>query len=142
MSLVAFGFSAFAVIVRGNKDIDMIPCLFIAGLIVIVGSIFGNNSGFSITTNDLFLCMIWGAVLSGIIHWVFVAASRFLLASELTLFTLFELALAPIWVWIFHSERPEQLALVGGLIVMLSVLGRTILEFHSSPRENAPQSTR
>ncbi|MGI9352115.1 MAG: DMT family transporter, partial [Rhizobiaceae bacterium] len=126
--MVAVGFSAFAVIVRGNRDIEMTPCLLIAGVIVIFGSVLENNSGYKISANDLTLCILWGAVLSGIVHWAFILAAKHLAATELTLFTLFEFALAPIWVWFFINEKPEQMAMIGGIIVILAVAGRTMLE--------------
>ncbi|MEM9278948.1 MAG: DMT family transporter [Pseudomonadota bacterium] len=126
--LVAIGFSTFAVILRANKDLEMTPCLFGAGLIVIAGSIISNNDGYAISQHDLILCLIWGSVLSGIVHWIFVIAAKYLLASELTLFTLFEFALAPAWVWIFLSEKPENMALVGGSIVICSVGIRALAE--------------
>ena len=135
--LVALGFSTFAVIVRGNRNIEMTPCLMIAGMIVIFGSILENNSGYKISANDLFLCILWGAVLSGIVHWVFVLAARYLAATELTLFTLFEFALAPIWVWFFMNERPGQMALIGGTIVILAVAGRTMLELVQHSKYNS-----
>ena len=127
--LVALGFSSFAVIVRAYRNIEMIPCLILAGLIVIAGSMAVNTNGYAISTHDLFLCMVWGVILSGIMHWVFVVAAKHLVASELTLFTLFEFALSPVWVWAVFNERPERMALIGGALVILSVGSRTILEF-------------
>jgi len=41
----------------------------------------------------------------GFVHSVFIFATRFLLASEVTLFMLLEFSLGPFWVWIFLNEH-------------------------------------
>ena len=45
---------------------------------------------------------------------------------------LLEFTLAPIWVWVFINEVPSSWTLVGGSIVTLSVLGKTLSEFRKA----------
>lgn len=126
--LTALGLSGFAVTVRANSQREMLPALALAGIIVIVVSLIATADDLTITTKDLALCVVWGAVLSGAAHWVFILAASQLSAGELTLFTLFETALAPLWVWLFLSETPGTLVVVGGVIVLVAVGGRVLLE--------------
>jgi drug/metabolite transporter (DMT)-like permease len=57
-----------------------------------------------------------------------VAASKHLLAAELTLFMLLEFTLGPIWVWIFVNEVPTSWTLIGGSVVIIAVLFKSGLE--------------
>jgi drug/metabolite transporter (DMT)-like permease len=45
-------------------------------------------------------------------------ATRYLSSGEIGLYSLLENVAAPIWVWIGVNEQPQDLALVGGLIVI------------------------
>ena len=133
--ITAIGFALFAIMVRAYRHIDMLPSLLVAGLFVIVVSIVASFDDLSISWTDMLLCFLLGGVLSGFGHWVFVVASRHLMAAELTLFMLFEFALAPLWVWQFIGETPTTLALSGGGIVIVSVIARTLFELNGKARK-------
>lgn len=135
--ITAIGFAIFAIMVRANRHIDMLPSLLVGGLFVIVVSLVVSFDNLSISWRDMLLCFLLGGILSGFGHWVFVVASRHLMAAELTLFMLFEFALGPLWVWQFIGETPTNWALLGGVIVIVSVIARTLLE----PREKTDKNT-
>ena len=44
-------------------------------------------------------------------------------AAELTLLSLVEFGLGPIWVWLLLSEAPTALSLAGGLVVFTAIAG-------------------
>lgn len=130
----ALFFSIFAIIVRKNRNIDMLPALLVSGIAIMFTTLSVRYGQLSIGWHDLMLCIVWGGLMSGFANWMFIAASRHLAAAELTLFMLLEFALAPIWVWLFLNEEPTHWSLIGGLVVIASVCGRTVLELHSNGR--------
>ena len=134
--LAAFNFALFAVIVRVYRQQELLPALFLAGILVMLASVIMSWHDLSISRSDLILCVFWGAGLSGFGHWVFVLAASKLVAAELTLFSLFESALAPIWVWIVFAENPGLLVFFGGGIVIASVLIRAMMELSERSPEN------
>ena len=56
-----------------------------------------------------------------------VRATPHLTAAEISLIGLLESLLAPLWVWVGVDERPSDLALVGGLIVIGSLMLNEVL---------------
>mgnify|MGYP002701084954 CR=1 FL=1 len=84
---------------------------------------------------DIALCLLWGGVLSGFANWMFIVASRQLIAAEVTLVMLLEFVFGPIWVWLFVDEVPTQLTLIGGSLVISAVLLRPLAELPSAGRE-------
>ena len=130
----ACGFAGFAVIVRSNRHVDMLPTLLVSGvfLIAVSGAVSFRDLGISL--NDLLRCILWGGILSGLGNAMFIVASRHLVAAELTLFMLLEFALGPLWVWIFVNETPSRWAMVGGALVIGSVATRTLFELRESGR--------
>ena len=67
-------------------------------------------------------------------------STRFLYASEVTLFTLVEYSLGPLWVWIFLDEIITKMTLYGGLIVMLSVATYCVFEVHNQRNKNKSEN--
>ena len=124
----AISFSCFAIIVRQHRGINMLPVLLISGLInALVGLILLDND-FTVSLEDLLLCVLWGAVIQSLGFSLFILAAQSLVAAELTLFMLLEFSLGPIWVWLGVGETPTFFTLVGGSLVFLSVSILTISE--------------
>lgn len=133
MALLTAGcFSAFAIVVRRNRNIEMLPALLISGLIISLVSLILLSGKLSISLPDLLLCILLGSFISAVPNALFITASRHLIAAELTLFMLLEFALGPIWVWLFINEVPAHATLIGGGLVIISVLLRVWFEMRQS----------
>ena len=75
-----------------------------------------------ISWKDLARCILLGSFISLIPSALFIYASRYIIAGELTLFMLLEFSLGPFWVWIFVNEVPAYWTLICGSFVMTSVI--------------------
>ena len=96
-------------------------------------SSLGNAaSGLSILI--LPICLLWGGLLSGFANWMFIVASRHLVAAEVTLFMLLEFSLGPVWVWLFVAEQPSEWTVLGGLLVIGAVALRAAIELKGKGR--------
>ena len=134
-NLMALGtaicYSCFFIIIRKYNNVDMLPTSLISGIIIIIVSFVVTQGNIDIPMQEIFLSFFWGAVLNGFINFALIFSTRFLYASEVTLFTLVEYSLGPLWVWIFLDEIITKTTLYGGLIVMLSVATYCIFEVHN-----------
>jgi drug/metabolite transporter (DMT)-like permease len=128
----AFSFSTFVIILRKSRDIDMMPVNLISGVLVLIVSFVISLGNINVPIQDILLCFLWGGVLMGFVHSVFIFATRFLLASEVTLFMLLEFSLGPFWVWIFLNETISQETFYGGIIVMISVAVYSLFEINNT----------
>lgn len=133
--LTTLGFSGFAVIVRRNREIEMLPTLLVTGLIIAAVTLLVRLDDLGISLRDLALCFLWGGVLSGVANSIFIFASRHLVAAEVTLFMMLEFALGPIWVWLVVEEVPSRWTLVGGILVIAAVAVRAMIELRRSGRQ-------
>ena len=133
--ITAFCFASFAVIVRRNRQVDMLPTLLVSGTIIALIALVVRWHDLGITLHDLLLCLLWGGVLSGFANWMFIVAARHLLAAEVTLFMLLESALGPLWVWLFVGEVPTHWTLVGGALVIAAVGIWALIERGHSARK-------
>ena len=129
--ITAISFSIYTIIIRSNKNIDMLPCLLISGIMAMGLTSFQNVGSLQISTHDFFLCFLLGGVLSGFVNCCFVFATRHLIAAEATLFFFIEIALSPFWVWLFLNEIISPNTLTGGIIILISILIRALYLRHN-----------
>jgi len=55
------------------------------------------------------------------------SGTRFLPAAEVSLFLLLETILSPIWVWLVLGEVPPQATLLGGVLIVATLIGHTLV---------------
>ena len=126
--MTAFCFSCFAVTLRRNKHVEMLPVLLLTGVFsMIVGLVFGQWNAMP-QIYDIALCFIWGGILQGCGQSLLVLSARVLKAAEIPLIMLLEFSLGPIWVWMFFEEIISLGTLFGGGLIFLSVFGLAVHE--------------
>ncbi len=131
----AISFSCFTIILRKYRTIDMLPTILIGGLIILLFTFFISLENLIIPLNEIFLCFLWGGVLSGCVNYIFIYATRYLYASSVTFLMLFEFALGPFWVWIFLNETISRNTFYGGILVMASVFIYSSIEVFISRKK-------
>jgi drug/metabolite transporter (DMT)-like permease len=113
-------FVIYVLIVRGNRDIDMLPAICLSGIVMAVAGFIGADD-LAIKTHDLIIVLTMGCVQMTVGFICYTVAARYILAAEVALFALTESILAPIWVWIGVGETPSNLTLAGIAIVLIAV---------------------
>ena len=134
----AFSFSTFVIILRKSRNIDMMPVNLISGVLTLIVSFVISLGNINVPIQDILLCFLWGGVLMGFVHSVFIFATRFLLASEVTFLMFLEFSLEPFWVWIFLNETISQETFYGGIIVMISVAVYSFFEIKNTKIKSIP----
>ena len=124
--ITAVSFSCFTLILRVNRNLEMIPCLILSGLIAMAVSFVLKMGSLQVSMNDMLLCFLLGGILSAFVNCCFIFAAKYLVAAELTLFFFIEIALSPIWVWLFANEITPRNTLLGGVFILVSLLIRGI----------------
>jgi drug/metabolite transporter (DMT)-like permease len=59
-------------------------------------------------------------------------APRFIPSADVSMFFLLETLLAPLWVWFVFSERPSWAAIVGGTVVVATLLIHSVWRLYST----------
>ena len=118
---MALCYAAFTVIMRHSKHIDMVPAALVAGLTSMTfAALFIDD--FSLPSKDIIIALSLGVVQMGIALIMFIKGSRHVPAAEITLLTMLEVILSPLWVWLLLNEHPGYWTLIGGTIIMLGVV--------------------
>jgi drug/metabolite transporter (DMT)-like permease len=117
---IAFAFN-IVVLRRSHARIDMVPAVLLAGLFSIA---FAAPFALplQVSPHDAAVLAGMGVLQLGLGCLLMTLATRHLGASEIGLFALLETILGPVWVWLGLGERPSDLAIVGGAVVVGAVL--------------------
>jgi len=125
----AVAFAGHALLLRFNRQSDMLPAVLYAGLF---GMLFGlvalgvGEVSPRVPPRDLALALAMGVVQLGGGLVLYTRASRHLPAAELQLVATAELVLAPLWVWIGVGEAPGAATVAGGGLVLLAILTQAL----------------
>ncbi|HYX02291.1 MAG TPA: DMT family transporter [Reyranella sp.] len=116
-SIVVLCMSGNYVVVRHRRDIGMAPAIWLAGLISgVVALPFAHPDNLSWSQLPWLLALSPGQLAVGLL--LYMACLKRIPAGRAALLGLLELVLGPIWVWLFDGEKPDDLTLLGGLIVI------------------------
>lgn len=125
-------YAVFVVILRKQKDGSPAITVFlgnIATAIISLPFIFQISP----STKNCFFIVVLGVAQLGIPYILYTIAIKNVKALESVLVSIIEPILNPIWVFLFMGEVPGKWAIIGGLIVILSVTIRYTWKSVSKP---------
>lgn len=122
---------------RSRPTVDMSPALIPGALLVSsLGFIFGGSPSFALQQWAVLALM--AGVLLPLAFMLIQLGPRWISATEVGLLLLLEVVLGPLWVWWLLDEAPTGQVLLGGALILLTLLGHSLL----SLRRGAPALAR
>jgi drug/metabolite transporter (DMT)-like permease len=67
-----------------------------------------------------------GGLVMPVAFWCLATGPRYLSAPEVGMFYMLETVLAPIWVWLIFAEAPTPMTMLGGLILLLTLMAHSL----------------
>ena len=127
-NIVAFimpiSFAILVIIIRKYPSVDMVPAQFIAGVFAaIIGYIIAGK--LSISLHDLFLASLAGFFQIGFGFIFITVGSQSTPSAVVGVLMLTEAVFGPLWAWLFINEIPPSSVLLGGGIIIFSILFQT-----------------
>ncbi len=119
--LPVLGYAVTLVCFRVNKGTDMLPAVFLAGVVALSVSAFAAPT-LEISRHDLLMAVLLGVFQLGFQYMLVTYGVRRVSAGEAALLGRLQLVLGPLWVWVGIGEVPSQLTLLGGAVILGVVL--------------------
>ena len=136
----ALGFAVFTVALRWGRTGEMLPSVFLSGIfafIITFGICQFLGLSLALSLNDGTVAMSMGVFQVGAGLILYTLGSRSLPAAELTLLSLAEVLLGPLWVWLFLGETASINTLIGGAVLLAAIVGNAL----SGKRRKPPALT-
>ena len=124
-NIVAFimpiSFAVLVIIIRKYPKVDMVPAQFTAGVAAaIIGFLIAGQLSMSI--HDLFLALLAGFFQIGFGFILITVGSQTTPAAIVGVMMLTESVFGPLWAWLFINEVPPTAVVIGGSIIIFSIL--------------------
>jgi len=124
-NIVAFvmpiSFAILVIIIRKYPNVDMVPSQFTAGIAAaVIGFLIAGK--LSISPHDLFLAFLAGFFQIGFGFILITTGSQTTPAAVVGVLMLTESVFGPLWAWLFINEIPPMSVLIGGGIIIFSIL--------------------
>lgn len=75
-----------------------------------------------------------GAIVMPVSFFLLATGPRYLTGPEVAMFYLLESVLAPVWVWMIFSEVPGTASLIGGTILIVTLIAHSFWQLHQMRR--------
>ena len=118
---IPINFSILVMIIRKNKNLDMIPAIFYSGIFSVIYGLILSES-FVFTSHDVLMGFFLGVPQLAFGFICITIGSRSTPSATIGLLMLSETICAPIWVLLFLNEIPPASTLIGGFIIILAII--------------------
>ena len=122
--VMPIAFAVLIIIVRKYPLVDMVPAMFVAAFLSAIYASFLVNS-FYISPKDLLFSFLLGTFQIGFGFICITIGSKNTPAAMVGILMLVEAILGPVWAWLFIKETPPSIVIIGGAIIMFSILFQT-----------------
>jgi drug/metabolite transporter (DMT)-like permease len=134
--LSAFGFAAFTLTLRWGKLEDMMPAVVLGGLfsMAVAGVVLGVRAEvLAVPVKDIVISVALGTGMLATGMALYTLGSRVVPAAELTLLSMVEVLLAPVWVWLVLGETASAGTFLGGGILLVAIAGNALSGLRRKP---------
>ena len=118
---IPINFSILVMIIRKNKNLDMVPAIFYSGIFSVIYGLVLSES-FVFTSHDILMGFFLGVPQLAFGFICITIGSRSTPSATIGLLMLSETIFAPIWVLLFLNEIPPVSTLIGGFIIIIAII--------------------
>jgi len=117
---------------RSQPGIDMSPALIPGALLVsLLGFVFGGTP--ALAFNQWLGLALMAGVLLPLAFMLIQLGPRWISATEVGLLLLLEVVLGPLWVWWLLDEAPSRTVLLGGALILVTLLVHSLHGWRRRP---------
>ena len=138
---IPVSYAVSVVLVRRSPRVDMLPALCMAGIVAtVLSSIFAEN--LQLTLHDLTISIYLGTFQLGAGFICLILGVRYVMAAQAGIIALIEPVSASLWAWLAVNETPEPSTLVGGGIILTTVIVHSVVRIARTRTEVPPELRR
>ena len=118
---IPINFSILVIIIRKNKNLDMVPAIFYSGILSLIYGLILSES-YTFSYHDIKMGFFLGVPQLAFGFICITIGSRSTASTTVGLLMLTETLFAPVWVWLFLNEIPPISVLIGGAIIIGAII--------------------
>lgn len=141
--LSAAGFGAFSVCLRWGKVGEMLPVSMLGGVfsIIVAAGVLGvSGQAILVSVHDITVAAGMGAAILALGMVAYTLGSKVIPAAELTLLSLIEVLLAPVWVFVVLGETASTATFIGGGVLLAAVALNAVMGARAPRQEGVAET--
>jgi drug/metabolite transporter (DMT)-like permease len=135
--MAAILLAAQLTMMRGLREINMVPAVAIGGVIYAVIAIAIGGVPEAPNEMQLLWIVTMGFAVTAPATALLALGPRYISSPEVGLLVLLETVLGPLWVWLVIHETPGEWTLVGGAVVVATLVAHSLLSLRDQARRRA-----
>lgn len=136
MALCSAFFVALAITISRASGKDMGFTALVGVVLPLAVALF-MVSGEGLHVNQPWWIIVNGAVIMPISFFCLANGPKYISGPEVAMFYLLETVLAPIWVWLIFAETPSRNSLIGGMILIVTLVAHSFWQLHEGRKRRA-----
>lgn len=133
-AVTSVSFALVVVIARHRQEMSMAPAMCLSQLLLLIVALpFAQPA--SVDAHDLVVLVAFGVGQIGLGLALLTIGAQRISAAEISVISLLEVVLGPLWVWLCFEETPPLTTVAGGILV----IGAAIMLALSEQRETDPR---
>ncbi|RWM20091.1 MAG: DMT family transporter [Mesorhizobium sp.] len=136
MALCSAFFIALAITISRASGKDMGFTSLIGVILPLVVAVF-MVSGEGLQVNAPWWIIFNGAVVMPISFFCLANGPKYISGPEVAMFYLLETVLAPVWMWMIFAETPSRNSLIGGAILIVTLVTHSLWQLHEGRKRRA-----
>lgn len=130
-----FAFVSMLAVLERDKEANRLACFGTGALMASLLAAF--TAPLLIPDSySLWIIVFMGALLTPLSRAFIGVGTKFLPSVEVALLTIIEPVLAPFWVWILMDEKPHLNTLIGGAIIVSTLLVHSMMAYKEAKHDN------
>lgn len=121
-------FAGQTLALRRYRDVDMVPAICVGGFVSFIlagllGFVAGHaGGGFVVPAREIGILSLMALLQLSLPLIFYTYGARSVPAVTLTLLSMLDALLNPLWTYLVFNETPDRMAMIGGGIILLAVL--------------------
>ncbi|MDG4884300.1 DMT family transporter [Mesorhizobium sp. WSM4884] len=136
MALCSAFFVALAITISRASGKDMGFTALVGVALPLAVALF-MVPGEGLHVNQPWWIIVNGAVIMPISFFCLANGPKYISGPEVAMFYLLETVLAPIWVWLIFAETPSRNSLIGGTILIVTLVAHSLWQLHEGRKRRA-----
>lgn len=141
MALCSAFFIALAITISRASGKDMGFTSLIGVILPLAVAVF-MVSGEGFQVNAPWWIIFNGAVIMPISFFCLANGPKYISGPEVAMFYLLETVLAPVWMWMIFAETPSRNSLIGGAILIVTLVVHSLWQLHEGRKRRASLAVR
>ncbi|WP_421716198.1 DMT family transporter [Arcobacter arenosus] len=119
--LLAIAIGLELTLLRKYQHFSKVLIISLSGFLIAIIMYFSNDNIFDVSSENLQWLFLMGFIQIPLAMYLIFLSTKFITSAEVSLFSIIETVLAPVWLWLVLGELVPKMTIIGGALVVIAI---------------------